>query len=89
MTGHYLLTLKERKGLDVFHTQHLIRADNEQKVKYHYHRTLKDWGWTNTQYQDKHNLKRDNLEASIEQIRELTGAEYVFLKDFLQEWVKV
>jgi hypothetical protein len=89
MTGHYLLTLEESGGQHDFMTRHLIEAEDRQKVKYHYHRTLKDWGYTSAPWGGKHALRRDNLAANIYEIRKLTPAEYGFLNEFLYNWTKV
>jgi hypothetical protein len=88
MTGHYLLTLEESGGSHDFITRHLIEAEDRQKVKYHYHRTLKDWGYTSAPL-GKHSLRCCRIAADIHEIRELTRAEYGFLNEFLYNWTKV
>ena len=89
MAGYYLLTLEESGGRHDFMTHHLIEAESRQMVKYHYHRSLKDWGYTGRVWGGKHALGRDDLGAEIHEIRKLTRAEYRFLDEFLSRWTKV
>jgi hypothetical protein len=89
MTGHYLLTLKESSGRHDFVTRHLIESEDRQKVKYHYHRTLKNCGYHSASWGGKHALRRDELATDIHKITELTRAEYGFLKEFLTNWTKI
>jgi hypothetical protein len=89
MAGHYLLTLEESSNGHDFITRHLVKAEDRQKVKYHYHRTLKDWGFGSATWGDKHALSRDGLSSEIHKIQELTSAEARFLDEFLYNWTKV
>jgi len=89
MAGDYLLTLEESGGRHDFMTRHLIEAENRQKVKYHYHRTLKDRGYNSAPWGGKHALRRNDLASDIYEIRELTRAEYGFLDEFLYHWTKM
>lgn len=86
----YLLTLEEMCGDNGFMTRHLIEAEDRQMVKYHFHRTLKDWGYTDSQYQ-KHCLESWDLglSAEIYEIRKLKPEEYNILNKFLSHWAKV
>jgi hypothetical protein len=90
--NHYLLELEESSGQDKFVTRHLITAESEQHVKYHYHRTLKDRGYTDTRVRDTHLLEWDRagwptLMSSIVRIKPLSESEYAFLKNLpLPRW---
>lgn len=87
--GEYLLVLEENSGASEHITRHVIEADDRQMVKYHYHRTLKDWGWHNTQY-GKHCLEgAHGLLSEIREIRELDSTEYRILKKHLPSWAKL
>jgi hypothetical protein len=90
MAEKYLLTLEERAGENEFITRHLIEAEDIQMVKYHYHRTLKDWGYTDTAH-GKHRLESWNLGLSceIQNIRPLERQEWGVLREFLPTWAKV
>lgn len=87
----YLLKVEEQSGEDTFITHHLIRAENRQKVKYHYHRTLKDLGYTDSPDTTTHNLERDwgSLRADIYNIERLDRKEYDIMSDYITDWVKV
>jgi hypothetical protein len=89
MGEHYLLEVAEGASGHEFVTRHLIEAEDRQKVKYHYHRTLKTWAYREAPWGDKHALQRDALSAELFGIRKLTDAEYKFLDEFLVDWVKV
>lgn len=89
MGEHYLLEVAKGANGYEFVTRHLIEAEDRQKVKYHYHRTLKKCGYSDASWGDKHDLQRDALSAELFGIKELTNAEYQFLKEFLVKWVKV
>lgn len=84
----YLLTLEESAGEDTFITKHIIKTENRQKVKYHFHRTMKDWGYTDTQF-GKHCLQSGYLHCEIFSIDSLTDEEYNILDRFLPSWYKV
>lgn len=86
----YLLEVEENAGEPTFVTRHLIEATDEQMVKYHFHRTLKDWGYTDTQF-GKHTLENwdQGIMAEIVGIRELEPEEHSVLSKFLYEWSKV
>jgi len=87
----YLLKVEEQSGEHTFVKHHLIRAENRQKVKYHYHRTLKDWGYTDTRSRHTHNLERDwgAVRADIYSIERLDRKEYDIMSDYVTDWVKV
>jgi hypothetical protein len=83
---HYLLELEESSGQDTFVTRHLIKAEDRQHVKYQYHRTMKDRGYTDTRGKDTHLLEWDRafhntLMSSILRIKPLSKAEYAFMKN--------
>lgn len=86
----YLLETEESSGESKFFTQHLIEAENEQMVKYHFHRTLKDWGYTDSPF-EKHCLENWDmgLLAEIVGIRELNPLEAKVLDRYLYHWTKV
>jgi hypothetical protein len=86
----YLLTLTESAGELVFETYHLIEAKDRQMVKYHFHRTLKDWGYTDTQWK-KHCLESwdRGAMAEIASIHKLKPEEYEILDKFLYHWTKL
>jgi hypothetical protein len=88
MSG-YLLEISEDAELDDKRTQYTIEANDKQMVKYHFHRTLKDVGYTDTQY-GKHCVKGVNEKLiEIHDIQSLTEAEYKFLSVYMPEWDKV
>ena len=87
-TKGYLLELEENVRDDSFVTRHLIIADSAQMVKYHFHKTLKDWGYRDTTY-DKHYLTRDRLGAEILSIRPLKPHEFEVLDEYINRWTKV
>lgn len=86
----YLLEVEERSGEDEFITRHLIEAKDKQMVKYHFHRTLKDWGYTDSQW-GKHCLEcwDRGLMSEIVGITELDAYEYEILDRYLYHWTKV
>jgi hypothetical protein len=89
--GEFLLTLKEQSGGNDFITNHIIEAEDRQMVKYHYHRTLKDGGWADTdQYRDKHALYGPKqMVTELRNIRELSDVESYALKKHLHTWTKI
>lgn len=83
----FLLETIERAGEDEFMTRHLIEAEDRQMVKYHFHHTLKDWGYTDTQF-DKHCLEGwRGLMTEIHSIKRLDPEEYEILDRHLPHWV--
>lgn len=85
----YLLVVEENSGGIEHFTRHVIEADDRQMVKYHFHRTLKDMGYTDTSY-GKHCLKgARGLLNNIQEIRRLDRHEYNILEDHLPTWGKV
>lgn len=90
MTGHYLLKVEQTDGEHNFVESHVIEAEDEQMVKYNYHRTLKDFGWNDIQYGGKHMLEGyRGLATDILSIRELDFKEYQTLNKYLSKWTKV
>lgn len=89
--GRYLLTLLESSGEHEHTTRHLIEAENEQMVKYHYHRTLKDYGYSDTYgYGDKHTLKGyRGIVSELMGIEELDYHEWDVMNRYLSKWVKI
>lgn len=87
---NYLIETLEVEGAGNEHlTHHVITADNRQMVKYHFHRTLKDWGYTDSQF-DKHCLKSANhLFTELVGIKPLSSLEYDVMSDYLPTWSKV
>jgi len=87
----YLLKVEEASGENTFITHHLIKAENRQQVKYHYHRTLKDWGYTDTRDRHTHNLEHDlgAVRADIYSITELDRHEYDVLSKYVSDWIKM
>lgn len=85
----FLLTVNEGVAGQEFLTRHLVEAESYQHVKYHYHRTLKDWGWHDTQF-GKHVLEGPNgLHSEIQSIQPLDDVEYEVMKKYLTTWAKV
>lgn len=82
--GYYTLTVEMRIGERVEHQTFIIEAENRQMVKYHFHYTLKDHGFTDTQF-GKHCL--ENWDAGIlkeiYEIREIDGHEYEIMNDHM------
>jgi len=90
--AHYLLTVEEQTSKNVFYTNHIVEAENEQMVKYHYHRTMKDGLYQDSAYSgNKHLLKSfdGGLMADIYEIKELSDQEQSILSRHLPEWLKV
>ena len=86
----YLLEVEESSGDQRFTTRHLIEAMDEQMVKYHFHRTLKDFGYNDCQH-GKHELESWDLglAAEIADIRKLDDVEETVLDRYLSYWTKV
>lgn len=85
----YLLVLEENSGASEHITRHVIEANDKQMVKYHFHRTLKDWGFHDTQF-GKHCLEgHRGLLSEIREVRRLDRHEYNILKKHLPTWSKV
>lgn len=88
--GRYLLRLVEGHGEFENYTYHLIEAEDEQMVKYHYHRTLKNWGYRPADWGGKHALDgREMGAAEIDRIFSLSPAEYEVMDNYVTEWYKV
>lgn len=89
--AYYLLKVEQLSGEHEFVENHVIEAENEQMVKYHYHRTLKDMGWSDYyNVGGKHLLEGyRGLGTDILSIRELYQDEYQTLKKYLPQWVKI
>ena len=89
MMNAYVMVLEESISGNNFTVQHIIEAEDEQKVKYHFHRTLKDFGFNNTQF-GKHCLQGHNgLVTELVSIRPIENIEHQVLKKFLPSWTKV
>jgi len=89
MATAYLMRLVEGYGEFENYTYHLIEAANEQMVKYHYHHTMKDWGYHDADWGDKHSLDSwDSGHAELDLISELTQEEHRILDKFVTEWHK-
>jgi hypothetical protein len=87
--GHYLLRLREGSADFESYTHHLIEAEDEQMVKYHYHHTMRDWGYGTTSWGDKHSLEvRQGLWAELDRISELSQLEYEVLSEYVEDWHK-
>jgi hypothetical protein len=89
--GRYLLTLLETSGGHEHTTRHLIEADTEQMVKYHYHRTLKDMGWSDAhRWGDKHTLEGyRGICTELMGINELDYHEWDVMERYLSKWPTV
>lgn len=87
--GYYLLTIELTCGNWKEYLTHTIEAENRQKVKYHFHHTLKDWGFTDTSF-GKHVL--ENWDAGvlneIYEIKELERYEYEILNEHIYSFAK-
>lgn len=87
--AHYLMRLVEGFGEFENVTHHLIEATNEQMVKYHYHYTMKDCGYTDAMWGGKHSLDTwDSGWAELDRITELNHIEYDVLSDYIRDWHK-
>lgn len=88
--SHYLLKVERFAGSEQFTEAHVIEASDIQKAKYHYHRTLKDFGYTDTQIGGKHQLESPlGSLVDILTIRPIAGYEVDVMKDYLPQWTKV
>lgn len=87
--SYYLLTLEEGSRDNYHQTKHLIEAENPQMVKYHFHRSLKDWGYTDYPSDKKHRLHREEGFAEIKTITELDHSDYHTLNKYIDKWMKV
>lgn len=86
---HYLMRLVEGFGEFENYTYHLIDARDEQMVKYHYHHTMKDWGYHNADWGNKHSLDSwDSGHAKLDRISELNNMEYGVLREYITNWYK-
>ena len=87
--NHYLLILLENSGGQEHITRHLIQAEDRQMVKYHFHRTLKEWGYSDTNY-GKHCLEHwdTGIFSEIQEIRSLDPTEYEIMGRHLGNWMK-
>lgn len=86
---NFLLRLIEGFGEFENYTYHLIEAEDKQMVKYHYHHTLKDWGYRNADWGDKHSLDTwDHGWAELDSIYELDNVEHHVLQEYITEWHK-
>jgi hypothetical protein len=88
--GRYLLTLLETSGGHEHTTCHLVEADNAQMVKYYYHRTLKDMGWSDALYGDKHTLEGyRGIFTELIEINELDYHEWDVMERYVSKWPSV
>lgn len=87
----FLLTLLESQGENEHVTKHIIKAQNRQMVKYHFHRTLKDIGYSDGRgIGGKHCLEGyRGLWAEIHSIERLDWEEYQVLDRYVSTWDKV
>ena len=88
--NHYILKVEQQSGENQFVEAHPIEAEDVQKVKYHYHRTLKDFGWHDTQLGGKHLLQGPNgVMSDILTIRPIDREEYLLMRKYLSTWSKL
>lgn len=87
--AYYLLTIEVSMGDWQEFMTHTIEAQDRQMVKYHFHHTLKDWGFKDTQF-GKHVL--ENWDAGIlkeiYEIKELDRHEFEIIDDNIYSWHK-
>lgn len=78
--AYYLLEVEAHFGEWTEQLTYTIEAPDAQMVKYHFHHTLKDWGFTDTQF-GKHCLEQwDNgIMKEIYEIREISRHEFEVL----------
>lgn len=89
MGKKFLLTVEENSGANTFTTKHLVEAKTYQHVKYHFHRTLKDFGYHDTPY-DKHCLEGYNGHLTeIHAIDPIDNFEWEVMNKYLPKWTKV
>jgi hypothetical protein len=87
--SYYVLSLAEHAGMNEYHTNHVVEAEDKQMVKYHYHRTLKQMGYTDTIHH-KHCLEgHDQSLTEIDTIKEISKGEYKLLSEHIPNWIKV
>lgn len=89
MSQHYLMTLlREADGMEV--EQHfVIEASGPQMAKYHYHRTMKEMGLTDTQF-GKHCLEgMRHTFTTLTDVEPIDRVEANVLEQYLPEWTKV
>jgi len=83
------MRLVEGSGEHENYTYHTVEAEDEQMVKYHYHYTLKEWGYSSAQWGNKHALSRGSMSwAELDKITELSDVENFVLEKYLTEWHK-
>jgi hypothetical protein len=89
--GRYLLTLLEKSGEHEHTTRHLIEAENAQMVKYHYHRTLKNIGYSDIYgYGGKHTLEGyRGIVSELMGVEELDYHEWDVMEKYLSKWTKI
>lgn len=86
--AYYILTLEENSGGIEHITHHLIEARDRQMVKYHFHKTLKDWGFRDTEF-GKHCLEgARGLLSEIQEITEVERYEYEVMEKHIPNWQK-
>lgn len=88
--AYYLLKVEQTAGGSEFVENHVIEAENEQMVKYHYHRTLKNMGWGDAEFGGTHLLEGyRGMMTDILTIRNLHKDEYQILNKYLTKWTKI
>lgn len=87
---HYLMRVKEKCGENEFVSHQLIRANDRQMVKYHFHRTLKGMGYADTSI-GKHVLEQwsQGIMTELDGITELQPVEWNVLDEHLYRWTVV
>jgi len=85
----YLMVVEENSGIAEHIVRHVIEANDRQMVKYHFHKTLKEWGHSDTPY-GKHCLEGANqLLTELTDVRRIDRHEYDILKKHIGSWHKV
>lgn len=88
----FLLELQEWFGEMETMSMHYIEAENRQKVKYHYHKTMREWG--------AHSFAPDSGTHCLEgpghghvtdilSIKKVPSREATVLEKYLSTWTKV
>lgn len=87
--SYFVLTVELSFGEWKEYLSFNIEAQDRQMVKYHYHYTLKDWGFSDTQF-GKHCLENwtNGIVEDIHKIEKVSPHEYTILDEYMYEFPK-
>lgn len=88
--GHYLMTIELACGEWQEYLTLTIEAQDRQMVKYHFHRTLKDWGFKDCSFGGKHCLELWDMGVAKElyEIKEIDRLEWEILDEHIYSFHK-